>query len=88
MYWSFLVNKFQDFRDFLKVLHKLTSISMLFSVLWRQNFKQSRKPLKTDFCIYKPQISYIGHIQVIKTQDVDVVRRRKTLKTRPSIPKY
>ena len=66
----FQVTKTRDFRDFLKIIHKLTSFLTSCTVVWRQKHsKLSQEPPKQIFYIGKHWNPYIGHFQVTNTQD-------------------
>ena len=70
IYCPFSVTETQDFSNFLKIIHKLTSFLTLCSVVWRQKrFEQSQEPQKPHLCIGKHKNPYIGHFQVTKTRD-------------------
>ena len=57
IYWPFTGNKTRDFSNFLKIIHKLTSLLTSCSVVCRQkHFKQSQEPQK--------RIVYIGNIEI------------------------
>ena len=70
------VAKNQDFRDFLKILYKLTSFFTSCSAVWRQkNVKQSQKPQTFNFLHRKTLKSIYWPISGKKNRDFSNFRK-------------